>query len=154
MSLRPQMAGGIDGALRLESIIREAEALRRPLQLSDVRLEDFDAVYLPGGHLLRGRRRSAAVPAGTGNDDNRFRDAAGTRLLQTVTCSTTSVPISRHRRRPEISRHPADAACRLSSQYAFSAGEQPSLSAALDPVVFGISTTPGPASSRGGRITH
>ncbi|MFE4458366.1 hypothetical protein ACFROC_13535 [Nocardia tengchongensis] len=95
MSLRPQMAGGIDGTLRLESNIREAEALRRPLQLSDVRLEDFDAVYLPGGHLLRGRRRSAAVPAGTGNDDNRFRDAAGTRLLQAVTCSTTSVPISR-----------------------------------------------------------
>ncbi|MEV5652586.1 type 1 glutamine amidotransferase domain-containing protein [Nocardia sp. NPDC052254] len=50
MSLRPAMAGGIDGALRLESIIREAEALRRPLQLSDVRLEDYDALYLPGGH--------------------------------------------------------------------------------------------------------
>ncbi|WP_433567167.1 type 1 glutamine amidotransferase domain-containing protein [Nocardia sp. CA-151230] len=50
MSLRPEMAGGIDGALRLESIIREAEALRRPLRLSQVRLEDFDAVYLPGGH--------------------------------------------------------------------------------------------------------
>ena len=36
MSLRPSMAGGEDGALRLELIIREAEALRRPLQLSDV----------------------------------------------------------------------------------------------------------------------
>lgn len=50
MSLRPSMAGGEDGALRLESIIREAETLRRPLQLSDVRLEDYDAVYMPGGH--------------------------------------------------------------------------------------------------------
>jgi putative intracellular protease/amidase len=50
MSLRPEMAGGIDGALELEAIIRSAEALRRPLQLSDVRLEDYDAVYLPGGH--------------------------------------------------------------------------------------------------------
>ncbi|RMI28945.1 type 1 glutamine amidotransferase domain-containing protein [Nocardia stercoris] len=50
MSLRPAMNGGIDGALRMESIIREAEALRRPLQLSDIRLEDYDAVYLPGGH--------------------------------------------------------------------------------------------------------
>ncbi|WP_030991894.1 type 1 glutamine amidotransferase domain-containing protein [Streptomyces sp. NRRL WC-3744] len=50
MSLRPSMAGGEDGALELEAIIRSAEELRRPLKLSDVRLEDYDAVYLPGGH--------------------------------------------------------------------------------------------------------
>jgi putative intracellular protease/amidase len=50
MSLRPEMAGGIDGALELEAIIRSAETMRRPLQLSDVRLEDYDAVYMPGGH--------------------------------------------------------------------------------------------------------
>ena len=50
MSLRPEMAGGIDGALHLEAVIRSAEAMRRPLQLSDVRLEDYDGVYLPGGH--------------------------------------------------------------------------------------------------------
>jgi putative intracellular protease/amidase len=50
MSLRPAMAGGEQGALELEAIIRSAEAMRRPLQLSDVRIEDYDAVYLPGGH--------------------------------------------------------------------------------------------------------
>ena len=50
MSLRPSMAGGEQGALELEAIIRSAEAMRRPLQLSDVRLEDYDAVYMPGGH--------------------------------------------------------------------------------------------------------
>ncbi|MFE4547313.1 MULTISPECIES: type 1 glutamine amidotransferase domain-containing protein [unclassified Streptomyces] len=50
MSLRPSMAGGEDGALELENIIRSAEVMRRPLKLSDVRLEDYDAVYLPGGH--------------------------------------------------------------------------------------------------------
>lgn len=50
MSLRPSMAGGEDGALELEAIIRSAEEMRRPLKLSDVRLEDYDAVYLPGGH--------------------------------------------------------------------------------------------------------
>lgn len=50
MSLRPTMAGGDKGALELEAIIRSAEAMRRPLKLSDVRLEDYDAVYLPGGH--------------------------------------------------------------------------------------------------------
>jgi putative intracellular protease/amidase len=50
MSLRPAMAGGEKGALELEEIIRDAEVMRRPLKLSDVRLEDYDAVYLPGGH--------------------------------------------------------------------------------------------------------
>jgi putative intracellular protease/amidase len=50
MSLRPAMAGGEAGALELEAIIRSAETMRRPLRLSDVRLEDYDAVYLPGGH--------------------------------------------------------------------------------------------------------
>ncbi|MFG2303708.1 type 1 glutamine amidotransferase domain-containing protein [Actinacidiphila glaucinigra] len=50
MSLRPSMAGGEDGALELERIIRSAEVMRRPLKLSDVRLEDYDGVYLPGGH--------------------------------------------------------------------------------------------------------
>ncbi len=50
MSLRPEMVGGVKEALELEAIIRSAEAMRRPLKLSDVRLEDYDAVYLPGGH--------------------------------------------------------------------------------------------------------
>jgi putative intracellular protease/amidase len=50
MSLRPVMAGGEQGALELEAVIRSAEAMRRPLQLSDARLQDYDAVYLPGGH--------------------------------------------------------------------------------------------------------
>ena len=50
MSLRPEMVGGNEEALRLENIIRSAEVMRRPLQLAVVRLEDYDAVYLPGGH--------------------------------------------------------------------------------------------------------
>ncbi len=50
MSLRPEMVGGAQEALELEAIIRSAEVMRRPLKLSDVRLEDYDAVYLPGGH--------------------------------------------------------------------------------------------------------
>lgn len=63
MSLRPSMAGGEDGALELENIIRSAEAMRRPLRLSDVRLEDYDAVYLPGGH---GPMADLAVDADVG----------------------------------------------------------------------------------------
>src|SRR4051812_25247116 len=35
MSLRPEMAGGVQGALELEAIIRSAEVMRRPLELSD-----------------------------------------------------------------------------------------------------------------------
>ncbi|MBA2809069.1 MULTISPECIES: type 1 glutamine amidotransferase domain-containing protein [Streptomyces] len=50
MSLRPSFNDGEDGALKQENIIRDAEGMRRPLKLSDVRLEDYDAVYLPGGH--------------------------------------------------------------------------------------------------------
>ncbi len=50
MSLRPEMVGGIQEALDLEAIIRSAEAMRRPLALANVRLEDYDAVYVPGGH--------------------------------------------------------------------------------------------------------
>src|SRR3984893_3871185 len=37
MSLRPEMAGGVQGALDLEAIIRSAEVMRRPLKVSDVR---------------------------------------------------------------------------------------------------------------------
>jgi putative intracellular protease/amidase len=50
MSLRPEMAGSAQIALDLEAIIRSAEVLRRPIELADARLEDYDAVYLPGGH--------------------------------------------------------------------------------------------------------
>ncbi|MEV5504155.1 type 1 glutamine amidotransferase domain-containing protein [Nonomuraea fuscirosea] len=50
MSLRPDMAGGAQAALDLEETIRSAEVLRRPLRLPDARLDDYDAVYLPGGH--------------------------------------------------------------------------------------------------------
>jgi putative intracellular protease/amidase len=50
MSLRPDMAGSAQIALELEAIIRSAEVMRRPIRLADARLEDYDAVYLPGGH--------------------------------------------------------------------------------------------------------
>src|ERR1700761_4836444 len=50
MSLRPSMAGGEQGALELEEIIRSAETLRRPIEVAVARIEDYDAVYLPGGH--------------------------------------------------------------------------------------------------------
>lgn len=50
MSLRPSMAGSEQIALQQEEILRSAEELRRPIELADARLEDYDAVYYPGGH--------------------------------------------------------------------------------------------------------
>jgi putative intracellular protease/amidase len=50
MSLRPSMAGSEEIALEQEETLRAAEELRRPIELADARLEDYDAVYYPGGH--------------------------------------------------------------------------------------------------------
>jgi putative intracellular protease/amidase len=50
MSLRPSMAGGEKAALEQEQILRSAEELRRPIELANARLEDYDALYCPGGH--------------------------------------------------------------------------------------------------------
>ena len=50
MSLRPSMAGSAQLALELEATLRDAEELRRPIEIADARLEDYDAVYYPGGH--------------------------------------------------------------------------------------------------------
>jgi len=50
MSLEPRMAGGEENALRQEAVIEKADELRHPVSLKAVRLEDYDAVYYPGGH--------------------------------------------------------------------------------------------------------
>ncbi|MEU8386417.1 type 1 glutamine amidotransferase domain-containing protein [Streptosporangium sp. NPDC048865] len=50
MSLRADVVGGARAALGLEEVIRAAEEVRRPIRLADARLEDYDAVYCPGGH--------------------------------------------------------------------------------------------------------
>ncbi|GHF10299.1 type 1 glutamine amidotransferase domain-containing protein [Streptomyces griseoluteus] len=50
MSLRPSMTGGEENSLELESAIEAAEELRHPLRLDQVGIDDFDAVYYPGGH--------------------------------------------------------------------------------------------------------
>ena len=50
MSLGPAMAGSAQIALDLEEALRSAEELRHPLVLANTRLEEYDAVYCPGGH--------------------------------------------------------------------------------------------------------
>ena len=50
MSLRPSFTGGEQGSLDEEAIIEAADELRHPVSLKDVRLDEYDAVYYPGGH--------------------------------------------------------------------------------------------------------
>jgi putative intracellular protease/amidase len=50
MSLRPEMAGSAQKAREEEDVIERADELRWPIPLRDARLEDYDAVYYPGGH--------------------------------------------------------------------------------------------------------
>ena len=50
MSLEARMAGGEENSLREEAVIESADELRHPISLADVHLDDYDAVYYPGGH--------------------------------------------------------------------------------------------------------
>src|SRR5215468_9486382 len=50
MSLESRLAGGEENSLREEGVIEKADELRHPISLKEVRLEDYDAVYYPGGH--------------------------------------------------------------------------------------------------------
>src|SRR5215469_11714975 len=50
MSLEPRMAGGEKNSLGEEAVIEKADELRHPISLKEVRLDDYDAVYYPGGH--------------------------------------------------------------------------------------------------------
>ncbi|MGP3942381.1 type 1 glutamine amidotransferase domain-containing protein [Streptomyces sp. 6N106] len=50
MSLEARMAGGEENSLNEEAVIESADELRHPISLTEVRLEDYDAVYYPGGH--------------------------------------------------------------------------------------------------------
>ncbi|KAA9156707.1 type 1 glutamine amidotransferase domain-containing protein [Amycolatopsis acidicola] len=49
-SLAPGAAGGGDEAGRLGEAVRNEPEFAHPVALSDVRLESYDAVFVPGGH--------------------------------------------------------------------------------------------------------
>ncbi|CAM5319364.1 type 1 glutamine amidotransferase domain-containing protein [Streptomyces purpurascens] len=49
-SLAPEAAGGAENAAKIKAVVEGAPEFRTPLTLADVRLDDFDAVYVPGGH--------------------------------------------------------------------------------------------------------
>ncbi|MEU7054684.1 type 1 glutamine amidotransferase domain-containing protein [Streptomyces sp. NPDC046197] len=49
-SLAADAVGGAEEAARLRDVIDSAPEFRAPVALSGVRLDDYDAVYVPGGH--------------------------------------------------------------------------------------------------------
>jgi putative intracellular protease/amidase len=81
MSLRPSMAGSVEIAGQLEEVLRSAEELRRPIELADVGLDDYDAVYYPGGH---------------GPMEDLWRDADSGRLLIAALASGKPLAIVCH----------------------------------------------------------
>jgi putative intracellular protease/amidase len=81
MSLRPSMTGGEKHSLDYEAIIRTAEEMRRPIELADARLEDYDVVYYPGGH---------------GPMEDLWRDADSGRLLIAALASGKPLAIVCH----------------------------------------------------------
>ncbi len=62
-SLAPQFNGGEEGAQRVALALASMAELRRPVKLEDVRLDDYDAVFYPGGH---GPMEDLAVNADSG----------------------------------------------------------------------------------------
>lgn len=81
MSLRPSMAGSAEIAQQLEEVLRSAEELRRPIELADARLGDYDAIYYPGGH---------------GPMEDLWRDADSGRLLTAALASGKPLAIVCH----------------------------------------------------------
>lgn len=81
MSLRPSMAGSAEIAQQLEEVLRSAEELRRPIELADARLDDYDAIYYPGGH---------------GPMEDLWRDADSGRLLTAALASGKPLAIVCH----------------------------------------------------------
>ncbi|MDQ0988924.1 type 1 glutamine amidotransferase domain-containing protein [Streptomyces sp. V3I7] len=49
-SLAPEMNGGQEGADKIVKTLAEMTGLQHPVALQDVNLDDYDAVYYPGGH--------------------------------------------------------------------------------------------------------
>ncbi|MGW2741713.1 type 1 glutamine amidotransferase domain-containing protein [Streptomyces sp. NPDC001450] len=62
-SLAPEFNGGQEGADKMARALEEMTELRQPVKLTEVDLDDFDAVFYPGGH---GPMEDLAVDADSG----------------------------------------------------------------------------------------
>ncbi|MEU0965350.1 type 1 glutamine amidotransferase domain-containing protein [Streptomyces sp. NPDC005917] len=79
-SLAPEAAGGVEQAAQVKQVVDRAPEFQAPVALADVRLQDFDAVYVPGGH---GPMEDLAVNADAGRI---LADAVGDGLPVGVVC--------------------------------------------------------------------
>jgi putative intracellular protease/amidase len=48
-SLTPEFNGGVEGADRMKAALRDATELAHPMRIEEARIEDYDAVFVPGG---------------------------------------------------------------------------------------------------------
>jgi putative intracellular protease/amidase len=62
-SLAPEVNGGQEGADRIAAVLASMTEIENPIRLEDVRLDDYDAVFYPGGH---GPMEDLAVNATSG----------------------------------------------------------------------------------------
>ncbi|WP_433448274.1 type 1 glutamine amidotransferase domain-containing protein [Streptomyces sp. CA-142005] len=62
-SLAPEVNGGQEGADRIAAVLASMAEIENPIRLEDVRLDDYDAVFYPGGH---GPMEDLAVNATSG----------------------------------------------------------------------------------------
>ncbi|MDX2936763.1 type 1 glutamine amidotransferase domain-containing protein [Streptomyces ipomoeae] len=62
-SVTPGANGGEEKAATIRAVVEGAPEFHDPVALADVRLEDFDAVYVPGGH---GPMEDLAIDADSG----------------------------------------------------------------------------------------
>ncbi|MFI7501816.1 type 1 glutamine amidotransferase domain-containing protein [Streptomyces sp. NPDC049687] len=49
LSLTPDFNGGEEGAERMRTALKEATELANPVRIEDVNIDDYDAVFVPGG---------------------------------------------------------------------------------------------------------
>ncbi|MFI8521075.1 type 1 glutamine amidotransferase domain-containing protein [Streptomyces sp. NPDC085481] len=49
-SLAPEFNGGQEGADQVAAALAAVDEIKNPISLEDVRLDDYDAVFYPGGH--------------------------------------------------------------------------------------------------------
>ena len=49
LSLSPEFNGGPEGAEQMQTALHEAKELSDPMRIEDVRIDDYDAVFYPGG---------------------------------------------------------------------------------------------------------
>ena len=62
-SLAPEVNGGQEGADRIAAVLASIAEIKNPIRLEDARLDDYDAVFYPGGH---GPMEDLAVNATSG----------------------------------------------------------------------------------------